>query len=175
MQWPEPYAGLCDYMYSIYNEILHLAPLGVKPLGAHIRGAIYIVTETCDTYALPIQSIKLPLVIAFTIAIVVLPSLPNMPLHILNLATAMHYALNQHSYYLHYSHRSIAFFPGCASPLIETCDTYALPIQSIKLPLVIAFSLAIAVLPSPPNVLLHLLNLSTAMHYAFNQYSYHWL
>ena len=28
---------------SIIYEILHLATLGVKPLGAHIRGAIYVV------------------------------------------------------------------------------------------------------------------------------------
>ena len=27
-------------MYGIQNEILHLTPLSVKPLGAHIRGAI---------------------------------------------------------------------------------------------------------------------------------------
>ena len=28
------------YLPYLLNEILHLAPLGVKPLGAHIRGAI---------------------------------------------------------------------------------------------------------------------------------------
>ena len=32
---------LCNIIYEILkDEILHLAPLGVKPLRAHIRGAI---------------------------------------------------------------------------------------------------------------------------------------
>ena len=40
------------------------------------------------------------------------------------------------SYILQYRYRVIALSPGYASPLTETCDTNALPIQSTKLPLV---------------------------------------
>ena len=169
--------------YLIY-EILHLATLGVKPLGAHMRGAIYVVLPSMYSCHLrPSLAHLVPLIKSsylFSRAFMVFSSFLSVPSCQLNIATVMHYPIKLTfssiatiSSSIHYSPLGIALSPECASLLTKTCDTDALPIQSTKLPLVIDFSIAIVVLPSPPNVLSRLLNLVTVMHYPLNQHSYH--